>query len=139
MKKRQHIRSGLIILSFLLFPITQFYFSPYLMVWGASQGIITASFCTFAFMLFGALFIGRAFCGWIMPCAGMQETFFLNNKKKPKTGKLTYIKFALWLPWLLAIMVLALRAGGYKKVEYFFHLEHGISVSNVYMYILLAC
>jgi polyferredoxin len=135
MKRRQQIRSGLILLSFLLFPITQFYFSPYLVVWGASQGIITASFFTFAFMLFGSLFIGRAFCGWVMPCAGMQETFFLMNKKKPKTGKLTYIKFALWIPWLLSIIVLALRAGGYKKVEYFFHLEHGISVSNVYMYI----
>jgi polyferredoxin len=137
MKKRQHIRSGLIILSLLLFPITQFYFSPYLVVWGASQGIITASFFTFAFMLFGAFFIGRAFCGWVMPCAGMQEMFFLINKKKPKTGKLGYIKFALWFPWLLAIMVLVLCAGGYKNVEYFFHLEHGISVSNVYVYSVL--
>ncbi len=135
MKRRQQLRSGIIILSFLSLPITQFYFSPYLIVWGASKGIITASFFSFAFLLFGALFVGRGFCGWVMPCAGMQETFFLINNKRPKTGKLNYLKFALWIPWLLSIILLVLLAGGYKHVEYFFHLEHGISVNNVYMYI----
>lgn len=135
MKKRQKVRNFFIILSFLLFPITQFYFSPYLIVWGASQGIITASFFTFAVLFFGALFIGRSFCGWIMPCGGMQEIFSLINDNKPKTGKLDYIKFVIWTPWIISIITLALWAGGYKKVEYFFHLEYGISVNNVYMYV----
>ena len=65
----------------------------------------------------------------------MQEIFFAINGKKPKTGKIDYIKFAIWIPWLLAIAILVFKAGGYKDVEYFFHLEHGISVNNVYMYI----
>ena len=135
MRKRQRIRSGITIFSVLLFPITIFYFSPYLIVWGASQGIITASFFSFTFLMFGALFAGRAFCGWLMPCGGMQEVFFQINNSKPKTGKLDYIKFAIWIPWLLTILLLVLKAGGYRKVDYFFHLEHGISVSNLYMYI----
>jgi polyferredoxin len=65
----------------------------------------------------------------------MQETFFLINNQKPKTGKLDYLKFAIWIPWLLSIIILVLLAGGYKNVEYFFHLEHGISVNNIYMFI----
>jgi ferredoxin-type protein NapH len=38
---RQRVRKALIILSFLLFPITMNYFSPYIIVDGASQGIIS--------------------------------------------------------------------------------------------------
>jgi len=135
MKKRQKIRNGIIIFSFLLLPITQFYFSPYLIVWGASRGIITASFFTFALLMLGSLFIGRAFCGWIMPCAGMQEIFFSINNNSPKTGKLDLLKFAIWIPWISSIIILVILVGGYKKIDYFFHLEYGISVNNVYMYI----
>jgi len=134
-KKRQNVRSMLIILTFLSLPVTQFYFSPYLIVWGASQGIITASFFTFAFLLFGSLFIGRAFCGWVMPCGGMQETLFQINDSNPAGGRLNYLKYVIWVPWIVSIAVLAVLAGGYNRVDYFFHLEHGISVSNVYMYI----
>lgn len=135
MKKRQRIRSFLIIFTFLLFPVVQFYFSPYLMVWGASRGLITASFFTFAFLFIGSLFFGRAFCGWIMPCAGMQEICYPINPKVPKNNKFRFLKFAIWIPWLLSIVILVLRAGGYKEIDYFFHLEYGISVSNIYMYI----
>lgn len=133
--ERQNMRYFFIVFSFLLFPVTQFYFSPYLVIWGASQGIITASFVTFTALFLGALLIGRAFCGWVMPCAGMQEVFFLINNNKPKTGKLDYLKFIIWVPWVISIAILFLLAGGYKRTEYFFHLQNGISVSNVYMYI----
>ena len=37
---RQRIRKGLLLLSFLLFPITLYYFSPVLILAGASQGVI---------------------------------------------------------------------------------------------------
>jgi ferredoxin-type protein NapH len=135
MKKRQNIRSGIIIMTFLLFPIIQFYFSPYLIVWGATKGIITASFFTFSILLFGSMFVGRAFCGWFMACGGMQEILFSVNNKKPRTGKLDYLKYALWTQWLLSIVLVVLLAGGYRKIDYFFHLDYGISVNNVFMYI----
>jgi polyferredoxin len=135
MKKRQRFRSFILIVSFLLFPIVQFYFSPYLMVWGASQGIITASFFTFAFLFLGSLFIGRAFCGWVMPCGALQEICSPINPGVPKDDRFRLIKFFLWVPWLLSILILVLRAGGYREVDYFFHLEHGISVNQISMYI----
>lgn len=83
MKRQQHIRSGIIIGSFLTLPITQFYFSPHLIVWGTTKGIVTASFFSFAVLLLVSLFFGSAFCGWAMPCAGMQETFFGIIKNRP--------------------------------------------------------
>lgn len=94
-----------------------------------------ASFFTFTVLFFGALFIGRSFFGWIMPCSGMQEIFSLINNNNPEQESLITYKFVIWIPWLISIIALALLAGGYKKVENFFHLEYGISANNVYMYI----
>lgn len=132
---RQKVRNCLIILSFVLFPVTQFYFSPFLIVWGASKGLITGSFFVFTGLFFVSLLAGRVFCGWIMPCGGMQEIFMQINNKKPKTGKWDYIKFFIWMPWLISIITAVLLAGGYKRVDYLFAMDHGISVSNIYMYI----
>ena len=133
--KRQRIRNFFLIISFLLFPITHLYFSPFLMIWGASQGIITISFFIFAALFIGALIVGRALCGWVMPCGGIQEIFFSINGHAPKTGRMDYLKYVIWVPLVVSIVILFLLAGGYKRTEYFFHLERGVSMSNLYIYI----
>jgi hypothetical protein len=43
------------------------YFSPYVIVDGASQGIVNGSFISFALMFLSALFLGRLWCGWACP------------------------------------------------------------------------
>jgi hypothetical protein len=57
--RRQRIRKALIIFSFLLFPITINYFSPYV--------IVNGSFISFTLMFLSALFLGRLWCGWACP------------------------------------------------------------------------
>jgi len=79
---RQKIRKALLLVSFLLFPVTINYFSPYIIMDGASQGIIAGSFITFTLLFFVSLFFGRAFCGWVCPGAGIQEWCFAVNDKK---------------------------------------------------------
>ena len=44
---RQRIRKGVILTTFLLFPIIMNYFSPYVIIDGASQGIVNGSFIVF--------------------------------------------------------------------------------------------
>jgi|GEM_PF-2570783 len=68
---RQRIRTALILLSFLLFPITLNFLSPYLIVMGAAEGVITGSFLLFGALFIGTLFLGRLWCGWVCPGAGM--------------------------------------------------------------------
>ena len=46
---------------FALFPIIYYYFSPYLIIMGASEGVVAGSFITFSAMLIGSLFLGRFF------------------------------------------------------------------------------
>ena len=53
---RKNIRKLLLIISLLLFPITIWYMSPYLIIQGAMEGIITGSFVVFTCMLLGSIF-----------------------------------------------------------------------------------
>ena len=62
--KRQNVRRLLLIISMLLFPVTIWYMSPYLIIQGAMEGIVTGSFIVFALMLLGSVLFGRLFCGW---------------------------------------------------------------------------
>lgn len=134
--KRQNIRKAILIISLLLFPITIYYFSPYLIIQGAAQGIITGSFLVFTAMLFGSLFLGRVFCGWLCPAGGAQECMMLVNDKRAKGGRLDYIKYLIWIPWLAGIAAAAIYAGGLKKFDFFYQTKYGISVSHPQAYII---
>lgn len=126
--KRQKIRRALVIISFLLFPITIYYLSPYLIVMGALEGVITGSFIFFACMFLFALFFGRAFCGWVCPVGGLQDCLTLACDKKAKGGLRNLIKYFIWVPWLALIAFSALHAGGYKKIDFLYMTFHGISI-----------
>ncbi|WP_241423274.1 4Fe-4S binding protein [Candidatus Contubernalis alkaliaceticus] len=85
--KRQSIRKTLILISFLLFPITIYYLSPYLIILGALEGIAAGSFVFFALLFVFSLFLGRAYCGWLCPGGGLQECCQIVSTRKAKGGK----------------------------------------------------
>ncbi len=132
---RQKVRQALILISFLLFPIIMNYFSPYVIIDGAVNGIINGSFVVFALMFLSSLFLGRLWCGWACPAAGLQEACFAINRKPARGGKLDWIKWVIWVPWVSLIVILAGSAGGYHRVDIFHLTDNGISVANPYMYI----
>ncbi|MCX7922984.1 MAG: 4Fe-4S binding protein [Clostridia bacterium] len=134
--KRQKIRKALTIISFLLFPITIYYFSPYLIILGAFEGIVTGSFIVFAAMFLGALVFGRLFCGWICPVGGLQECCTLASDKKAKGGKLDWIKYFIWAPWMITIIAALISAGGIHKIDFLYQTQYGISVSAPPAYII---
>lgn len=132
MTTRQKIRKSLLWASFLMFPITFYYLSPYLIIDGAAKGIITGSFLLFAGLFAISLFAGRVFCGWLCPAGGLQEACFRLNSKSAVTGKRDLIKYAIWTPWVGMIGAMLYKAGGVSSIEPFYQTYHGISVSNVY-------
>jgi len=135
-RKRQKFRKALIIASFLLFPVTIYYLSPYLIVIGASQGIITGSFIVFSALFLISLVFGRAFCGWICPAGGLQECLFLAKDKRAKGGRWDWFKYLIWLPWIAVIAVVAVGAGGFTDIDFFYQTDHGISVAAPEAYII---
>ncbi|MCX8026664.1 MAG: 4Fe-4S binding protein [Thermodesulfovibrionales bacterium] len=129
MTKRQKIRKGLILVSFFLFPAIFYYFSPVIILVASSKGIINGSFIVFASMFLIAMLFGRGFCGWLCPAAGCQEAIFIARDKKVTRGDA--IKWIIWVPWIIAIIILAVRAGGYHSVDFFYLTTYGLSVTTL--------
>jgi polyferredoxin len=129
MKKRQKIRKGIILFMFFLFPALFYYQSPVLVLEASSKGIVNGSLIMFFLMFVSALFVGRGFCGWICPAAGCQEAIFPVRDKKITKGDI--IKWIIWMPWVSAIIIFAITAGGYKKVDFFYRTAHGLSMEGI--------
>jgi ferredoxin-type protein NapH len=129
MKTRQKIRKGLIVSSFFLFPAIFYYFSPVLILQASFDGIINGSFIMFLIMFISSLALGRAYCGWACPGAGCQEAIFMARDKKVTKGN--YIKWLIWVPWIASIALVAIRAGGYHKIDFLYQTTYGLSIGNI--------
>lgn len=136
MKKRQRLRYGLLILSFILFPVTLNYMSPYLSIMGPSQGIINGSLIVFAGLLIASLFLGRFWCGWICPAGAAQEGCTVVQPRQFKPKWLRFLKYAIYVIWLGLIVMMFISAGGILGVDFFFMTENVISVSEPMSYII---
>ena len=71
--RRQRLRRALLILAFLAFPITMNYFSPYVVIDGAYQGVVNGSLVMFGLMFISSLLLGRLWCGWACPAGALGE------------------------------------------------------------------
>ncbi len=127
---RQRVRKALVILTFLSFPITMNYLSPYVIVNGAADGILNGSLVMFALMFISSLFLGRAWCGWVCPGGGIQEIVEPVNNHRVKGKKIDWIKWLIWIPWIALIVLLVLRSGGYHRIDLLYHTEGGISFAG---------
>lgn len=134
--KRQNFRKLILIIAVLLFPITLYYFSPYLIIQGATEGIINGSFCVFAAMLIGSIFFGRVFCGYLCPAGGLQECACQVNNKEPKKGYRSNIKYVIWFVWLIGVILSFIFRTKELRVDFFYQTEYGISISNIYGFIM---
>ena len=130
------IRRGLLFVSFLGFPIVQFYLSPYLPFAGAMEGLVAGSLLVFAGLFLAGLFVGRAPCGWFMPCGGLQEACFHVRDRRIPTGPLDGPKFAIWVPWLSALIGVFVVRGVAPRLSPLYHIDGGISVSQPWLYFI---
>ena len=137
MKNRQNLRKGIILTSFFLFPATFYYLSPVVIIRATLNGVVNGSFIIFFLLLVCALFLGRAYCGWVCPGAGCQEAIFLARDKKVTKGN--FVKWIIWIPWIGTIIFLAVRHGGYKDIDFFFETTHGLSIGDFSTVIAYLC
>ncbi len=127
---RQHARRMALLVSFLLFPITIFYFSPVLVIEGALSGAVVASTIVFAVQFLMAIVLRRAFCGWLCAAGGLQELEATAVGKPAKLGWRTRVKYVIWVPWLCTIVTCAWMAGGFTAVDPLAGIPGGISLNN---------
>jgi polyferredoxin len=127
---RQRIRKAAIILTFLTFPITMNFMSPYVIIDGAMNGIVNGSLVMFGLMFISSLFLGRAWCGWVCPAGGMQEMVESVNNRPVNGKKIDWIKWLIWIPWISLIIFMVVQAGGYQTIDLLYHTQGGISVAG---------
>lgn len=136
MIKNIKLRKFIQYLSLVLFPVTINFFSPYLIIMGASKGIINGSMIVFGILLIGSVFFGRLFCSILCPVGAAGDFLCQVNDKQVKNGKMNLIKWFIWIPWLGGIITGVLSAGGIKEVNPLFMTESGISVDRPSAYII---
>ncbi len=134
--KRQRVRQALLFVSLLLFPVTLYYFSPYLVVDGAVQGIVSGSALVFLAMTLSALFLGRSWCAWGCPAGALQESAFRINPRPFTKKALDLLKWTIWVPWISLIVYLFVAAGGVQAVDPFHNLESGITLLQPHWFII---
>jgi ferredoxin-type protein NapH len=127
---RQRIRKAILLVMFLAFPIIMNFFSPYVIIDGASQGILNGSAVVFGLLFLSALVFGRAWCGWLCPVGEVQELTFPINNQRVNSRKMDWIKWAIWIPWLGLILWMLISAGGYHTVDLGLDTVGGISVAG---------
>lgn len=135
-KIRQQIRLGVLLTTFLLFPIVMNFLSPYVIIDGAFQGIVSGSFLLFGGLFISSLFVGRLWCSWACPAAGLQEVAFAVNDRKVRGKRLNWIKWVIWVLWIGVIVMGFITAGGFTKVDPLHLTESGISVDAPQKYII---
>ncbi|MDR1158495.1 MAG: 4Fe-4S binding protein [Oscillospiraceae bacterium] len=133
---RQKIRKLLLLLSMFLFPITLYYFSPALIINAGLDGVVSGSFIVFVCMLISGVFFGRLFCSYLCPAGWLQDCACIVNDKPPKQGRKNYIKYGIWIVWIAVVVFCYVHKGQILKIDFFYQTEHGISVTDIYGYII---
>jgi ferredoxin-type protein NapH len=92
LKLRQRLRSGVLLLSLPLFPLTLNYMLPYLIGEGAASGFLSGSAVLFVAMFVWSLVLGRLWCGWICPGAGLMESLVGVQPKRVRSRRAGLVK-----------------------------------------------
>ena len=128
---RQNIRRWILILSFILIPVTIFYISPIVIVMGAAEGVATGSLLLYVLLLILSLVVARLWCGWLCPMGAWQEICSPVIKHTVKDGWRNGIKYGVTVLWLAFIAYSFFSAGGIRTVDPLYGTVNGISISSL--------
>lgn len=132
---RQRIRNLILLLSLLAFPVTLNYFSPYVSIDGAMNGIVSGSLCVFTLQFLSGLFLGRAWCGWLCPVGGLSDVLIRTNAA-PVNRKITRIvRYGIFLVWAGVLVTMFVLAGGIRGINPLHLTDSGISTDEPLRYV----
>lgn len=108
---KQKIRKGILTYSALLFPLTFFFMSPYVIIMSAAYGIVNGSALFFGFLLLFSIIGSRLFCGWLCPGGAIQEQAAHSNSKAWNGKWKNSSKYIIWFFWLAFVVFLWISNG----------------------------
>ncbi len=134
--RRQRWRRSLLNTSLLFFPVTMYYMSPVLSLMGAANNIVAGSVIVFAIQLLSAIFVGRAFCGWVCPAGAVQEIFTSVQPKPLASRWVRWSKWVIWVPWLGFLLYMLFSGRGSLSVDFDAFTRGGISLTDLSGYVV---
>jgi polyferredoxin len=133
---RQRIRRIVTLIFFLLFPVTLNYFSPYVSIDGAMNGVISGSVIVFAVMFLTGIFFGRAWCAWVCPMECLSDICMTVNDRRVNAKRLKIIRYAIFGVWFAILIAMFVLAGGIRGFDPLRMTSGGISVDMPMKYII---
>lgn len=127
---RQKIRKTSIFIILLIFPVIMNFFSPYLIVQGSFNGIVSGSLLMFGSLFITSLVFGRLFCSWICAAGCLQDIIAESRTRHYNSPAANLMKWILWIPWMLTIIIGFISAGGIGSVQPMYFTETGVSVDE---------
>lgn len=141
---RQRVRKGILVFSVLMFPLTFFLLSPFVIVLSATKGILNGSAMIFGLLLLFSIFGSRLFCGWLCPGGAVQDYISgANNRHWNSKGK-NLSKYIIWVIWFSFIVILWSRSRSLKvdflylmNMDKLYFIIYAIVMSIIYLFTLL--
>jgi len=134
--KRQNIRKAVQLVSLLAFPATIYYMSPAIPLMAAANGIVAGSLLFFLLLFVSAPLLGRLFCSWVCPAGAIGDLTTAVRPARVNRGRIHWIKYLIWVPWVGGLVMLLLRAGGVHSVQIDYATDHGLSVTDFHALVI---
>ncbi|MFA5267210.1 MAG: 4Fe-4S dicluster domain-containing protein [Methanoregula sp.] len=126
--RRQRVRLGIIIMSFVLYPVTFAYISCPIITEAAEMGIVAGGLVVFTLLFISSLVLGRLWCGYLCPSGGFQEACNIVLRWPLRTKKADWLKYLIFL-WIFGSLGFAIwSAGGLDTFSLLHRTENGISI-----------
>lgn len=123
------MRLALIILMFILYPVTFVCIACPIITEAASQGIASGGLVVFGLLFISSLVPGRLWCAYLCPPGGLQEILNLVLGTPLRTKKACWLKYLVF-PVIYGSIALALwSAAGLKMADLFYRTDHGIPIT----------
>jgi ferredoxin-type protein NapH len=127
---KRKTRKILAFFSFLLFPLTLNFFSPYVGVDGAMNGVVSGSLIVFGVMFLSGLFFRRAWCSYVCPWAAPSEYLQSINDRPVNRKRLAILRYSIFGLWFGVIVASFIFAGGIRGIDPLHLTETGISIDE---------
>ena len=133
---RQKVRRIIIYTALFLFPLTLNYLSPYVSIAAGFVGLISGSLAVFLLLFLSGMFLGRVWCGWLCPVAGIGQLCATINNKPVNRKRLAVIRYSVFTVWVAVLVTGFVLAGGIKGFDPFYMTDKIISVDAPGKYII---
>lgn len=139
---RRKVRLILAYAAMFLFPLTFNYLSPYVSIDGAMTGLVSGSVLVFALQFLSGVFLGRAWCAWACPVAGIAEIGRSVNDRRVNIKRLAVLRYAVFGVWFAVLVTSFVLAGGIRGLDPLHLTERIVSIDEpmkfiTYYFVLL--